>query len=147
MTHRTDLIQTVTRVFWHTDHHEWDRLATVFAPQVRLDYTALVGGEPAEATPRDIIDAWQPGFEAIDAHQHLVANHLVEIHDDRGVLTAAFQATHQYAGQFWVLGGDYHFELSLQGEEWLVSAMTMTPTWQTGNSDLLAQAMQAAASR
>ena len=67
-----DIIHAITRLFWAVDHHYWDALPKVFSEEVLLDY-----GEPATLTPTDIVSMWQPLFTALDAHQHLVGNHLV----------------------------------------------------------------------
>jgi hypothetical protein len=109
---RTDILETVTRLFWHSDHHDWHSLASVFADSVRIDYTALTGGGAVDLSPAEIVETWRPGFEAIDAHQHLVTNHLVSIKGHEAIVTAAFQATHEHAGRSWTLGGDYRFRLT-----------------------------------
>ncbi|MEM8921876.1 MAG: nuclear transport factor 2 family protein [Actinomycetota bacterium] len=108
MTDHTTITDTITRLFRHADHHDWAELRTVFAEDVVLDYTSLQGGEPATVPADGVIGGWRAAFEAIDAHQHLVANHLVTV-DDGGAAataTAAFQATHQWQEETWTLGGD-----------------------------------------
>jgi hypothetical protein len=141
---RTAILDAVTGLFWHTDHHEWDQLEAVLADPARLDYTAMVGGEPADLTPSQVVAAWRPGFDAIDAHQHLVGNHLVHLDTGKATVTAAFIATHQWRGETWTLGGDYRIELSPAGQRWQVTALTMTPTWQAGNPTLIAEALAGA---
>ena len=143
---RTDILETVTRLFWHSDHHDWHGLASVFADSVHLDYTALTGGDAVDLSPAEIVGTWRPGFEAIDSHQHLVTNHLVTIEGHEAVVTAAFQATHEHAGRSWTLGGDYRFRLTDEHGRWKVVAMTMTPTWQTGNPALISDALAGGAS-
>ncbi len=140
MNDRTAIIDTITRLFWYADHHEWAGLRSVFADDVDLDYTSLQGGEPATVAADDVIAGWRGAFEAIDAHQHLVANHLVEIADDTAMVTAAFQATHQWREETWTLGGDYRFEATRTGTRWLIAGMTMTAVWQNGPADLMARA-------
>lgn len=141
MTMLTTPLDTITSLFWHSDHHEWDDLKAVFADRVRIDYTALHGGEPTKMTPAGIVGSWRPGFEAIDAHQHLVANHLVTIEDDTATATAAFIATHQWRDTTWTLGGDYRFELTRSDHGWKITAMTMAPVWQTGDPGLIPSAL------
>jgi hypothetical protein len=140
---RQAVVDAVTALFWHTDHHEWDRLEAVLADQVRLDYTAMIGGDPARVSPGEVVAGWRPGFDAIDAHQHLVGNHLVTIDGDTAVVTASFIATHQWRGDTWTLGGDYRLELIRHDVRWLVAAMTMSPTWQTGTPTLIPDALAA----
>ena len=81
---RIDIITTLNTLFWATDHHDWDTLAHVFSDQVTLDY-----GEPELLSPQEIIDRWRPIFEGLDAHQHLVSNHLITLRDDAATATAS----------------------------------------------------------
>ncbi|MGN9837063.1 nuclear transport factor 2 family protein [Nonomuraea sp. H19] len=79
---RLDVIDTCARMAWHADQREWDRLAGVFADEVRLDYTSLNGGEPVSLTPEQIVDAWKAVLGGFEATQHLLGNHLVTIDGD-----------------------------------------------------------------
>ena len=145
MSDSNEIITTLTRLFWTTDHH-WEELRRTLADQVLLDYTATRGGEPRPCTPDEVVEGWRPTFEALDAHQHLVANHLVEITGGEAVATASFMATHQFRGETWRLGGDYHFRLRRCEGAWRVVAMRMVPLWQTGPADLVTRALEASAS-
>ncbi|KAA2250723.1 nuclear transport factor 2 family protein [Solihabitans fulvus] len=139
---RVAIVETCTRMAWHTDQREWDRLAEVFADIVTLDYTSLNGGEPADLTPAQIVGAWSGLLGALDATQHLITNHLVAVTGDVAVCTASFQATHRLANPFgsplWTLGGTYRFDLVRAGAAWLIRGVVMTATWADGNKDLLA---------
>ncbi|MFI9555112.1 nuclear transport factor 2 family protein [Nonomuraea endophytica] len=141
---RLAIVEICTRMAWHTDQREWDRLAEVFADSVTLDYTSLNGGEPAVLTPEQIVGAWSGLLGAFDATQHLVTNHLVTVDDDTAVCTASFQATHRlanpYGSPLWTLGGTYRFDLVRSGGAWKISGVVMTATWADGNKDLLALA-------
>ncbi|GAA3201236.1 nuclear transport factor 2 family protein [Nonomuraea roseoviolacea] len=63
---RLAIIETCTRMAWHADQREWDRLAGIFADSVTLDYTSLNGGEPAVLTPAQIVGAWSGLLGAFD---------------------------------------------------------------------------------
>ncbi|MGD9695037.1 MAG: nuclear transport factor 2 family protein [Thermoleophilia bacterium] len=142
---RIEIVDAVTRLFWLTDHHRWDELPAVLADRVRLDYTSLQGGAPVTLASADVVDAWRGTLGALDAHQHLVGNHLVDVRDDgTAIVTAAFQATHQFRGDTWTLGGDYRFELAASEGRWRIAAMTMTAVWQTGDARLIARAARPA---
>lgn len=134
------VIEVCTRLVWHTDQREWDRLRTVFADKVALDYTSLNGGEPATLTPEQIVEGWRHGLGGYDATQHLLTNHLVTIEGDTAVCTAAFQATHRLANPLgsplWVLGGNYRFDLTRVAGAWKISGMVLTVVWADGNKDL-----------
>lgn len=141
---RLTIIETCTRMGWHADQREWDRLETIFADKVVLDYTSLNGGEPATLTPGQIVGAWSGLLGSFDATQHLITNHLVTVDVDTAVCTASFQATHRLANPFgsplWTLGGTYRFDLVRVGDGWKISGVVMTATWADGNKDLMALA-------
>ncbi|MCO6011247.1 nuclear transport factor 2 family protein [Actinoallomurus purpureus] len=143
---RLAIIETCTRMGWHADQREWGKLAGVFADKVTLDYTSLNGGEAAELTPDQIVDAWSGLLGAFDATQHLITNHLVTVEGDTAVCTASFQATHRLANPFgsplWTLGGTYRFDLLRAEDGWRISGVVMTATWADGNKDLMALAAE-----
>lgn len=39
-----------TAMGWWADRRQWEQLEGLFAPEVRVDYTSLNGGEPARVT-------------------------------------------------------------------------------------------------
>jgi hypothetical protein len=137
---RFDVIDTCTRMAWHADQREWERLREVFAPTVRLDYTSLNGGEPADLAADDIVAGWSQVLRAYDATQHLITNHLVDADGDTAVCTASFQATHRLANRFgaplWTLGGTYRFDLARTEHGWRITGVVMTVVWADGNKDL-----------
>ncbi len=144
---RTAIVEVTTRMAWLADRRDWDALAGVFADRVQLDFTSLTGGEPATLAPADIVAGWRRGLDGLDATQHLIANHLVDIDGDRAVATAQFQATHVLANQYgdpvWTLGGHYRFGLVRSGDGWRIDALTMTFTWATGNQQIMTLAATA----
>ncbi|SEH00906.1 SnoaL-like domain-containing protein [Nonomuraea solani] len=137
---RLAIIETCTRMAWHADQREWNRLGEVFADSVTLDYTSLNGGEPAVLTPPQIVKAWSSLFSAFDATQHLITNHLVTVDGATALCTASFQATHRRTNPFgsplWTLGGTYRFDLTRTDGTWKIRAVVMTITWADGNKDL-----------
>lgn len=144
---RTAIVDVTTRMAWLADRRDWDALVGVFAEQVQLDYTSLTGGKPAKLAPADIVAGWRRGLDGLDATQHLISNHLVDIDGDRAVATAQFQATHVLANPHgdpvWTLGGHYRFGLARGGDGWRIDALTMTVTWATGNQQIMTLAAPA----
>lgn len=141
---KLEIAETCTRMAVHTDRREWDALRGLFAEQVRLDYTSLAGGDPAQVTPQQITAAWSAALGGYEITQHLIANHLVRVDGDRAECTASFQATHRlstpYGSPLWTLGGDYRWELARIGGRWLITSVVMTATWGDGNKNLPVQA-------
>ncbi|MEV1120984.1 nuclear transport factor 2 family protein [Actinosynnema sp. NPDC049800] len=145
---RFEIVDATTRMAWFADRRDWDALLTVFADEVDLDYTSLTGGEPARLAAADVVAGWRAGLGGLDATQHLVSNHLVDVDGDRAVVTAQFQAVHVLANPHgdptWTLGGHYRFGLVRADGGWRIDAITMTTTWATGNQHIMTLAAQRA---
>lgn len=142
----TAVIQTINRMGWLTDRRRWDDLVDVFADEVRLDYTALNGGEPATVPAADMVAGWAAGLGGLQATQHLLGSHLVDVDGDRATATAQFQATHvlptRPRSAAVDLGGRYHCELTRRDDRWRITAVTMTPSWAEGNQQVMTLAAQ-----
>lgn len=140
---RDRIIETTIRVAWYADQRRWDDIPDLFADQVLLDYTSLTGGEPTTVKPSDIAASWKATLGGLDATQHLVSNHLVELAEDRStaVATAQFLATHLLAnphgGATWTLGGHYRWTLRQIEDRWRIKSMMMTATWASGNQQIM----------
>ena len=138
---RLYIVETCTRMAWHADQREWDRLREVFTDEVALDYTSLNGGTPVTLGRDALVDAWASVLGRFDATSHLVTNHLVSVDGDNAVCTAAFQATHllpnPHGSPRWTLGGHYRYDLIRTGGGWRISGVVMTATWADGNQHLM----------
>ena len=117
---RMEIVEVTVRMAWLADRRDWDQLVGVFADEVDLDYTSLTGGDPVRLSRGDLVAGWRTGLGGLDATQHLVSNHLVEVDGDRAVATAQFQAVHVLANPHgdptWTLGGHYRFGLTRQAD-------------------------------
>lgn len=135
---RTQIIEATTRMAVLTDGRRWDDLPDIFAPTVRLDYSALFGRDAVEMSAAEVAGSWAKALSPLTT-QHLVTNHLVDITDAEATVTASFQATHvaDATGERWVLGGNYRYELVRAESRWLIRSVTLTPRWETGDRSVL----------
>jgi hypothetical protein len=138
-------IQAVTSIFTAADTHDWAALRSRLADHVRLDWTSLNGGEPAELTGQEVTEAWRALLSAFDATHHQLGNFLVdEIDAERARLRFYGTATHVLAtpGQEgrWVLGARYDAALRHADDGWRATELTLTAVWGEGNQNLLAVA-------
>lgn len=76
---KEQVIETVTRLFIHTDRLEWDQVKAVFAPNVLFDMTSMAGGEPVTLSSQQIVDSWDTGLKPLKAVHHQIDNFLVTI--------------------------------------------------------------------
>ena len=104
-----EAIQAVTAIFVSADTHDWAGLRSRLADRVRLDWTSLSGGEPADLTGDELTEAWRTLLSAFEATHHQLGNFLVDHVDaEQARLRFYGTATHVLAspGQEcrWVLG-------------------------------------------
>jgi hypothetical protein len=140
---RNLIIDAITRVTWYADQRRWDDIPDLFADDLVLDYTSLSGGEPVTVKPEGIAGSWKSALANLDATQHLVSNHLVDLSDDgeSAVATAHFVATHLLSNPqgapTWTLGGHYRWTLQKIENRWKNDSMTMTKAWAAGNQQIM----------
>ena len=138
---RAELIEVITAIAAGADRHDWPRVRGAMADTVTTDYTSLFGGEPVTQPADDLVAQWSSFLPGFDTTQHLVANHTITtVTETTATAQADFQATHRIGKAFWVLGGRYDYKLVKTGGRWLLTSITMTPVWETGDRDLVKQA-------
>lgn len=138
---RAGVVDAVTAIAAGADRRDWPRVRAAFADTVTTDYTSLFGGEPVTQPADALVAGWAAFLPGFDATQHLVANHTITAYDGASAEAQAdFQATHRIADRFWVLGGRYDYALTKTGGRWVVSKLTMTAIWETGDRALTAEA-------
>lgn len=53
-----------------TGDRDWERLETLFADKVGLDYTSLEGGDPKILAPRELVATWRRNLSRFDSTKH-----------------------------------------------------------------------------
>ena len=145
---RAKLIDAVTAIAAGADRHDWKRVRGAFTQTVITDYTSLVGGEPVSQAADELIKQWSGFLPGFDMTQHLVTNHTITHYSGtEAKMQADFQATHRIDKDIWVLGGQYDYTLKKIDDQWFVSFIKMTHTWETGNRDLASKAAERAKNR
>ena len=138
---QTSISRTLTDIAAGADRHDWTRVRDAFAETVTVDYTSLWGGEPATQSGDELVAAWSGFLPGFDVTHHMVTNHTIQaLTDTAAVAQADFTATHRIDDELWVLGGRYDYMLEKTADRWVVSAMTMTALWETGDRGLVAKA-------
>ena len=132
------------------DAVDWPAVRRAFADAVEVDYTSLVGGQPARVAADQLIATWQalvPGFEAT---QHKIGPiNIVGTGDQRSAETDV-RGYHEIkgtpGGDAWIVVGKYTFQLSHGPAGWRITGMKLTVFYQEGNLGLPAIAQERAKS-
>ena len=132
--------EVVTHLFTGPDERDWGKVHTAFADEVLLDYTSLVGGEPAKVSPQQITDNWKtilPGFQFT---QHTISNFEIAITGKEATVfhygTAQHYLENASGDNLWVVVGTYNHHLINTSEGWKVDQMKFNFKFMHGNTDL-----------
>ncbi len=138
---RMEIINTVNQVGMTADLRDWKACRNCFTDQVDVDYTSLIGGQPAMVSADDLIESWSQQLSGLKTTQHMITNHAVTLNGDTATCISQFQAQHllpnDTGGPLWTLGGIYHHELMHTNNGWKVCKMKMTATWAEGNQQIM----------
>jgi hypothetical protein len=136
---RSEIVELTSRFCAWVDARDWDGVESLFANPVRVDYTSLNGGEPETLEPRQLVAGWQDMLSRLDATQHLIAGHVVEVDGAHATCAASIQGTHRLdaATAPWTVGGRYDFELRHTDGAWRISGLTLTVQWTSGSRQIM----------
>jgi hypothetical protein len=139
---RQAIIERVTICVTHGDLHEFQELAACYTPEIRVDYTDTLGGEPIRAAIGPLMDFWNRLTLQFDGMSHSVTN--VRVDQDRATArTRSYvRAVHWIGERVWTSGGVYFHELEKQADgEWLISGQRHVQRWQEGDRSVFTEAV------
>lgn len=133
-----DVWQLTTRYATALDMRDWAALAQLFAEDGVMDFAGL--GEVAG--PSEIAEVCSRALTVLDASQHLVGTHVVEVAGDEARSRCYFQAQHVRhglaEGDSYVVAGAY-VDLARRGSAgWQIQHRKQTVSWTSGNPGVLA---------
>ena len=133
MIDRMAIIELTHRYCWALDSRSWDLLDDVFLPDATAD---LRSAAPIEG--RDAIrDRIRRSIDPLDATQHTVSNHVVEINGDTATSRCYLHSQHVRhrapGGELFVIAGRYEDRLVRTPEGWRITHRRLVEVWQEGN--------------
>ncbi|KAK7059704.1 hypothetical protein R3P38DRAFT_2837345 [Favolaschia claudopus] len=149
---RVQVEETLHKLLWFVDRKEWDKISTVFADKIIVDYTDLLGGEPAHTTGVDQGKVWEGMLEYVDATQHNATSIILDLPSPTAnvqrptevTLTCNVFASHVrkevLAGSMLQNGGRYQMKIirtdDKSGNPWRISVMKAFGIFYTGNTGI-----------
>ncbi|KAJ7442335.1 hypothetical protein B0H11DRAFT_2204473 [Mycena galericulata] len=76
---RANIQDTITRMAWHLDRREWDKVASVFADDLIMDYSSVLGGQSVHTTPVAQAQVFKGRLDHMDATLTAPLGVLVEL--------------------------------------------------------------------
>lgn len=140
----TTVVESVATL---ADLGEFDSLERLYAPEVRVDYTSIAGGEPEVRRASALMTQWASVLPGFDRTRHRVYNIQVSLEGSTATATAEVVADHWLGAAHWQVSGRYEYVFVRDGREWRITAHRFVLTGEEGNRDISGPAALAAAQR
>jgi hypothetical protein len=137
------IVRTLNRTLSSSDARDWKTFHSLFADKVTIDFGEI---RPPLQMSTDALVAWaRKSYGGVRSH-HMLTNRDVSIDGDKATVTSHGRALHRQAvsrGQdFWYVHCRYEHDLVKTKDEWRVTRIKTTPTFQVGNPGLIDQAFR-----
>jgi len=137
-----DIINAITTVFSSVDQRNWEKIESVMAGKVLLDYTSLNGGEPAEKTPLEITTAWAALLPGFDRTHHNVSDFDIKLEGNTATAHYNGRGDHFLGDEVWSAIGTFDTALQQIHGEWRITKHKFNVEKQEGNTQLPLKAKQ-----
>jgi SnoaL-like domain len=118
------------------DRKDWKTARAHFADQVRVDFTSLVGGQPATIPSDSLIAGWSGNLGPKKDSHHQRGHGLVTINGDKATIYSQGYAWNRMEGNgdpLWEVWGNYTHELMRTPAGWKVTSFMFAKTHERGN--------------
>lgn len=140
---QAEMVRIADAIDAGVDAKDWETTRGFFTDEITVDFTSLVGGEPATIPADGLIAGWSANLTEEKTSFHLRGNHRVTFHS----ADSATMVSHGYAWNrmesgalpenggeaLWEVWGTYVHGFIRTEDGWTVNAMTFTATAQRGN--------------
>ena len=145
---RQEIGDLLTRYAMALDAHDWDLLRTCFVPDGVADYgTHDAACEGIGA----IVETCRQALGGLDASQHLLGNHVIEVDGDTARATCYLHAQHYLVSpsgdNTFVVAGTYRDRLVRTPDGWRIEHRRLEPSWTSGNANVFAEGAARLAAR
>ena len=141
---RAEIIRIADAIDAAVDAKDWPRARSYFTETIDVDFTSLVGGEPATIPADALIEGWSANLTAEKTSFHLRGNHQISFADaDNAVLVSHGYAWNRMergaleengGDPMWEVWGNYEHGFVRTADGWKVNAMTFNATAERGNA-------------
>jgi len=143
---RGAITDVVNRYATGLDRRDWKLLRSIFTDEIDMEYSSV-----GIKTGRYAADRWVRNSEVLFAGfgptQHTLTNHAITVNGDAAHCDMYMRAEHFIedlapSENRWTIGGYYKVDLTRFTDAWRIHAMGLYMTWQTGNRNLSAVAIE-----
>lgn len=141
---RAEMIRIADAIDAAVDAKDWPAARAFFADEITVDFTSLIGGEPATIPADALIAGWSANLTSEKTSFHLRGNHRITFDGS----DAALMQSHGYAWNqmasgglpenggetLWEVWGDYTHGFARTANGWRVTSMSFTATAERGSA-------------
>ncbi len=141
---RAEMIRIADALDSAVDAKHWDTARGFFTDEITVDFSSLVGGEPATIPADGLIAGWSGNLTAEKESFHMRSNHAITFDGPDG----AVMFSHGYAwnrmeagaleenggGALWEVWGTYEHSFERTDAGWMLNGMSFFATAQRGNN-------------
>jgi hypothetical protein len=142
-----EIANTIARYFAAVDQQDWNGAKTLMTNPFHLDYASFGGGDPANLDPADILAGWSGFLPGFDHTHHQLGNLDIEVFGDTARVACYVTASHIIDDRVWTVVGTYNNSLIREADRWKLSGSQLLFKYQTGDTNLPAEAQQRMANR
>jgi 3-phenylpropionate/cinnamic acid dioxygenase small subunit len=133
---RVAIVDVTFAYAWALDMKQWDELTDVFLPDATAELSSpMLHG--VEAIQQRVASA----LTLLDASQHLISNHQVEVDGDTARCRCQLSAQHVRrgveGGETFIVGGRYEDDLVRTPAGWRIRHRKLTIEWREGNAAVM----------
>lgn len=139
-----EMIRVADTIDAAVDAKDWSLARSLFTDEIRVDFTSLIGGEPATIPADGLIAGWSGNLTAEKESFHLRGNHRITFEADG----SATMVSHGYAwnkmergalaenggNALWEVWGTYEHSFVQTDAGWRVDGMSFFATAERGNN-------------
>jgi 3-phenylpropionate/cinnamic acid dioxygenase small subunit len=130
---REEIVAVAVRYATALDSRDWPLMRTCFEPDVVGEYEGIGTLDGVDA----IEEVCRGALEPLDASQHLLGNHVVEVTGDDAAHTCQLHAQHvrlgAEGGDLYVVAGSYTDRLRRTPDGWRITHRRLAVSWTDGN--------------
>jgi hypothetical protein len=121
------------------DRKDWPRARSFFTDQITVDFTSLVGGEPANIPADGLISGWAGNLKGNKQSLHMRGTPLIDIKGDTATVYSNGYAYNKMpgamdgSGDLWEVWGSYTHEFQRTEAGWKVTSFTFNMTHEKGS--------------
>ncbi|MEO1197871.1 MAG: nuclear transport factor 2 family protein [Pseudomonadota bacterium] len=134
-----ELARIPTEIELAVDAKNWPHARSFFADDVRVDFTSLVGGEPAIIPSDDLITGWAANLTGNKESLHMRGWPLIDVDGDRATVRSNGYAYNKLpgapdgSGDLWEVWGHYTHDFERTEDGWKVVGFTFEMTHERGS--------------